>query len=96
MLRSHGSKRSLLALPILYLVWALRDSGNIQAMPAITGSPNVPLTDLYEDNQLIAKRSEPLSVRPQHEKRGRFLELEATVLLDYGNTKEVMLSSQGI
>jgi hypothetical protein len=31
-----------------------------------------------------------------YEKRGRFLELEATVLLDYGNTKEVILSSQGI
>ena len=36
-------------------------------MPTNTSSPNVSLTDLYEDNPLIAKRSEPLSVRRQHE-----------------------------
>jgi hypothetical protein len=74
MLRSCGSKRSItcVALPLLYIVWALRDSGNIQAMPASTPSPNIPLSDLYEDNQAIAKRPEPLSVRRQHEWLHRF------------------------
>lgn len=67
MLRSHGSKHFITRAAYLYLIWALRDSGNIQAMAESTCSPSIPLTDLYEDNQVVAKRSEPLSVRRQHE-----------------------------
>jgi hypothetical protein len=67
MLRSHGLKRSITCVTYFISCLGVRDSRNIQAMPASTGSPNVPLIDLYEDNQLIAKRSEPLSVRRQHE-----------------------------